>query len=245
MRATLGAAGLRVERRISLDDAGVRIVESVENLTAADRPVGWTEHVTLGPPFLERGATAFRASATRSKVFESAFGAADYLVAGAEFDWPTAPRADGGTADLQRFTSAPVSGAYTAHLMNGAGDHAWFVAFAPAARLAFGYIWRRADFPWMGIWEENRSRTGPPWNGETLTRGMEFGVSPFPETRRQMIERGRMFGVPAFRWIPAKARVEVEYLDPHGRGGFGARAADLAWAGLSRDAALVSKERAA
>ena len=45
----------------------------------------------------------------------------------------------------------------------------------------------------------------------TLTRGMEFGASPVAETRRQMIERGSLFGVPAFRWIPARTRVEVRY----------------------------------
>ena len=44
----------------------------------------------------------------------------------------------------------------------------------------------------MGIWEENRSRLQPPWNGRTITRGMEFGVSPMPETRRAMIERARL-----------------------------------------------------
>ncbi len=75
----------------------------------------------------------------------------------------------------------------------------------------FGYVWRRADFPWMGIWEENASRPQPPWKGVTLTRGMEFGVSPFPETRREMIDRGRLFGVPTFRWIPAATRVTVDY----------------------------------
>jgi hypothetical protein len=89
--------------------------------------------------------------------------------------------------------------------------HAFFVAFSPRLQLAFGYIWKQHDFPWMGIWEENRSRQHAPWNGQTVTRGMEFGVSPFPETRRQMIERQQMFGIPAFRWIPAKTRVEVEY----------------------------------
>ncbi len=211
MRATLEAAGLRVERRISLKDRAVRVVESVENLSATDRPVGWTEHVTLGPPFLERGITEFRASATRSKVFERDFGAADYLVSAAEFEWPRVPQRDGGTADLRRFTDRRVSGAYTAHLMDPAREHAWFVAFSPAARLAFGYVWRRTDFPWMGIWEENHSRTAPPWNGETLTRGMEFGVSPFPETRREMIDRGRLFGVPTYRWVPARTRVAAEY----------------------------------
>ncbi|HMF60516.1 MAG TPA: hypothetical protein VK595_09095, partial [Vicinamibacterales bacterium] len=60
-------------------------------------------------------------------------------------------------------------------------------------------------------WEENHSRTAVPWSGQTLTRGMEFGVSPFPESRRRMIDRGRMFGVPTYRWVPALSRVEVEY----------------------------------
>ena len=40
---------------------------------------------------------------------------------------------------------------------------------------------------------------------------MEFGVSPMPESRREMIDRGRLFDVPTYRWIPAKSRVEVEY----------------------------------
>jgi hypothetical protein len=74
-----------------------------------------------------------------------------------------------------------------------------------------GYVWERRDFPWMGIWEENRSRSGPPWNGRTVTRGMEFGVSPFPEPRRRMIERGMLFGRPGYRWLGAKCRLDVAY----------------------------------
>ena len=151
------------------------------------------------------------AQAARSKVFERAFGSADYLVPGAEFDWPAAPSLGGGTADLRRSSPAEASSAYTAHLMDPELDTAYFVAFSPAARLAFGYVWRRADFPWLGIWEENASRPQPPWNGSALTRGMEFGVSPFPESRREMIERGRLFSVPTFRWIPAATLVTVEY----------------------------------
>jgi hypothetical protein len=209
--ATLPEARLRVERRIQLKGAAVHVVEAVENLTATDRPVGWTQHITLGPPFLENGVTEFRASATRSKVLEATFGTADYLVTGAEFDWPSAPRADGALADLRIYNASSKSGAYTAHLMDTHLRDAFFVAFSPHHRLAFGYVWKQTDFPWMGIWEENRSRAQPPWNGKTVTRGMEFGVSPFPESRVQMIERGRLFGVPGYRWIPAKTRVEVEY----------------------------------
>jgi len=207
----LPGAALRVEREIVLVDRTVKIREMVENLTACDRPIGWTQHVTLGPPFLEKGQTEFRASATRSKVFERPFGVCDDLVMGALFDWPMAPRADGGVADLRRFTDARASSAYTAHLMNSSNEHAFFVAFSPTLHLAFGYVWRREDFPWLGIWRENLSRHHTPWNGVTLACGMEFGASPMPESRREMIDRGRLFDVPTFRWIPAKSRVEVVY----------------------------------
>jgi hypothetical protein len=130
---------------------------------------------------------------------------------GAEFDWPHVPHKDGGTVDLRVFTDAPVSGGFTTHLMDPAREQAFFMAFTASAGLLFGYVWKRADFPWLGIWEENYCRTAPPWNGQTLTRGMEFGVSPMPETRRQMIERGRLFGERAFRWLPARSRVTVDY----------------------------------
>ncbi len=40
---------------------------------------------------------------------------------------------------------------------------------------------------------------------------MEFGVSPMPESRRRMIERRDLFGVPGYRWIGAKRKIETEY----------------------------------
>jgi hypothetical protein len=186
-RARLPQAQLQVERRLRLDGQIVEITEAVENENATDRPIAWTEHVTLGPPFLAKGATEFRAPITKSLVLEE------------------------GNGDPELYTDAPVSGGFTTHLLDPARDAAFFVAWSPHSQVAFGYAWRRADFPWLGVWEENHSRLGAPWNGRTLTRGMEFGVSPVAETRRQMIERGSLFGVPAFRWIPARTRVEVRY----------------------------------
>jgi hypothetical protein len=210
-RADFPLAALKFVRRLELRETLILVTETVTNMAACDRPIGWTQHVTLGPPFLEHGITEFCTSAIHSRVFETPFGTADYLVAGADFDWPGAPRIDGSVADLSRFTDAPRSSAYTAHLMDRSRDEAFFVAFSPNARLAFGYVWRRNDFPWLGIWEENRSRTAPPWNGQEVTRGMEFGVSPFPETRRRMIDRGHLYNEPTYRWIPALCSVTVAY----------------------------------
>jgi hypothetical protein len=200
-RASLPVAQLAFERRIRLDRKRVRISETVENLSVLDRPIAWTQHATLGAPFVERGTTQIRTTATRSRT----------LSGGIEFDWPWLPESGGARRDLQTFNSAASSGGYTAHLLNPASSQAWFFAYSPRSRVVIGYVWRTADFPWLGIWEENESRAGKPWNNRTTTLGMEFGVSPIPESRREMIDRSKLFGVPCYRWIPAKSRLSIEY----------------------------------
>lgn len=209
-RAHFPIAGLNFERRIVLRDRALHVRETLVNRSPTDRQIGWTQHVTIGPPFLDDGTTQFRASATRSKVFESTFGAHDYLKPSAEFDWPMAPTLTGGVADLRAFAHARRSSAYTAHLMNHDAT-AFFVAFSPRLELALAYVWKASEFPWMGIWEENHSRMNAPWNGVTMARGMEFGVSPMPETRDAMVRRGSLFGVPTFRRIRAGETITVEF----------------------------------
>jgi hypothetical protein len=209
--SVLPAAQLRFERRIRLDGPWARISETVENLSSLDRPIAWTQHVNLGSPFLEKGATQIRMPATRARVLEADFGEGSYMNPGSVFDWPHVPTLGGGTSDLSVFTKAEVSGGFTTQLMNPGFEKAFLFAWAPKTKVLFGYVWKRSDFPWVGIWEENCSRLGPPWLGKTMTLGLEFSTSPIPESRRQMIERGRLFGEACYRWIPARTSVGVQY----------------------------------
>jgi hypothetical protein len=197
----LPAAQLYFERRIRLDGRRVLISEAVENTSILDRPIAWTQHVTLGPPYLEKGVTQFRAPGTKAHT----------LSTGENFDWPVATRKDGVKEDLQVYTNAPASGGFDTVLMDPHRDEAFFFAFSPKSKVLLGYVWKRSDFPWLGIWDENYNRKQPPWNGQTLTRGMEFGASPIPESRRKMIDRQAMFGMPCYRWIPAKTKVRADY----------------------------------
>ncbi len=196
MRARMPLAQLMVERRIRLHGQEVLFTEEIENLTALDRPIAWTHHVTLGPPFLEAGVTEFRAPVAKSMT-----------IGGEVFTWPML-----NGESLLTQTQRPVSGGFHTHLLDPQRKQVFFLAFSPKSLLLFGYMWKREDFPWLAIWEENRSRTTPPWNGETITRAFEFGASPFPESRRKMIDRGSLFGAPTYRWIPARSKVKVEYL---------------------------------
>jgi hypothetical protein len=117
----------------------------------------------------------------------------------------------GGTEDFRVYTKGPVSGGFSTHLMDLSREQAFFMAWSPTTRVLFGYVWQRGDFPWLARWEEHRLRKERPWNGNTITCGMEFGVSPFVESRRKMVERGSLFGVPGYRWLPARSTVTVEY----------------------------------
>ena len=214
LAANLRLAQLRLSRRVQVaaNSPVILISETIENLSATDRPIGWTQHVTLGPPFLEPGRTQFRMPATRSKVGDASFN--DNLgpyTPDAEFEWPLCPLKTGGTEDFQTYTKAPVSGGFTTHLMDPGREQAFFLAWAPTSQVLIGYVWRQNDFPWMARWEENHLRTERPWNGKGLTCGMEFGVSPFVESRRVMVERGSLFGVPAYRWVPAQKKIDVRY----------------------------------
>jgi hypothetical protein len=211
MRAVYPLSQIKFLRSLHLQGNFVRVCETIESLAAFDRPIAWTQHVTLGPPFLDPATTAFRTSMTRSIVagFDPGFDA--YLVRDAEFDWPNAPRKDSGIADLCQMQSAAPASGYTAHLADLARENAYFIAYSPQYQLALGYLWKRKDFPWMGIWEENCSRQQTPWNGSCIARGMEFGVSPFPESRREMVDRSRLFDVPTYRWLRARSRQKVEY----------------------------------
>ena len=214
MAAVLPLAQLEFHRRIQLLDHGnlVRIQESIENLSASDRPIAWTQHVTLGPPFLESGRTQFRAPVTRSNVIDEDFtGGRGFQKTGAQFNGLLCPAKDGGVIDLRVYTGEPVSGGFTTHLLDPASDVAYFLSWSPTTKVVFGYIWKRKDFPWLCRWEENHLRSDPPWNGQTMTCAMEFGVSPSLGSRRQMVERGSLFGAPGYCWVPAKSRVDAEY----------------------------------
>lgn len=209
--AELPLAGLWVRRTLRLAGGDtVEVSETVENRSATDRPIAWTQHVTIGPPFLQHGVTQIELSAERSRTFEDDFGEVNLRPA-ADFTWPKAPGLSGGVVDLSVFSNAAQSSNFTAHLMNRNSAEAYFAVYSPVSKVRFQYRWQRADFPWLGLWEENSQRSSAPWNGRTVALGLEFGVSPFPETRRTMIDRGKLFGVPTYRWIAAQSDVTVRY----------------------------------
>lgn len=197
-------------RTLTLEGEGVRIEERVTNKAGFDRPIAWTQHVTLSPPFLDPATTEFRMSAAGpAMTHPENLGEASYLKQGEPFGWPNAPGLNGsGVINVTDMKPDAPASSYIAVLMK---PQAYFSAWSPKYRFAIAYVWDGADFPWLGIWEENRSRSHAPWKNAGVTRGMEFGVSPFPESRQSMVERGHTLNTPGFKWLPANGTLSATY----------------------------------
>jgi len=210
---SLREAQIDFERTISLDpkNAVVYCEERAKNLSVYDRPISWNEHVTFGPPFLESETTIFDMPATRAKVCPAEYSEKTHLQPDAEFDWPEAPRKDGGRCNL-RTMSAEHYGQYTAQLLDPNLRIGFISACNPRQRLLVAYVFRRADFPWVGNWEERLNRTVAPWKARTFCRGMEFSTTPFAIPRRETIDTGRIFGEQTYRWLPAKSGIGLRYM---------------------------------
>lgn len=185
LKAHLPLSQLNVSRTMELKGNQILFTEEVENLLPFDRHIAWQEHVTLGPPFLERGVTTLEAPILRSAKLNEG-----------EFEWKD-----------RRYPSSAMSSDYHAHLLSK-GE---VKVTNPKLGLRLAYEWNLQDFPWLGIWEENFERKHAPWNGRTMTWGIEFGASPYPEYRFRRATRGMMWAAPTAVWLPAKSKRKISY----------------------------------
>ena len=190
----------------------VTVREQVRNLSNRDLPFTMCQHVTVGPPFLEKGVTVFDMPATKCHTLQKKFSPSQRLKIDTAFLWPDGPGVNGKTVDMRMIGKQyRVSGDFTANLIDTRREEAWFSAVNPRQGLLLAYVWNRKDYPWVGNWEENYSRKEKPWAGKSLTRGMEFNNTPFPIGLRGAVDLGAFKGQRTYRWLPARGRVDVEY----------------------------------
>jgi hypothetical protein len=207
-------AGLRCERKIWLgrDESVAYVQENVANMRATSHDCHWVQHVTFGPPFLDSQSGSVITSGFRGVTWPEGYDGDPLLVDDREFKWPFAPRRDGGFVDLRRPFSYPGQG-FLAAVQFDQIEIAYVVAINWRLRLCAAYCFRRTDFPWMTVWEENRTRMNMPWNGAVRVRGMEFGTTPMPLGREEVFRRGALFDSPTWATVPKQGEKAVRYLN--------------------------------
>ncbi len=213
-RVSLPIAGLLLERALWLRKAEslIYVRETVSNLRSVDHFFEWTQHATFGPPLLEEGESLIVLSGTRGRTWPHGYERKALLADNRDFRWPRAPALDGSKIDLARPFLHRGKGLLAAVLLNPEREHAFIAALNFRLGLLAGYCFRRCDFPWVAIWEENCARTYPPWNGTTRARGLEFGSTPMPLGKQAIFFSGPLFRTPTFVSLPARGRKEAGYV---------------------------------
>jgi hypothetical protein len=183
----------------------VYVENELESLLAIDRPVSWAEHATLGPPFLEKGNVVVDMPADQCRVRPEKPGPIPgRLVYLKDFRWPLAPTKEGGQADLRSVPEENYLDLASCRIEPGR-RLGYVTALQLKKRVMFGYVFRREEYPWLMSW---MNYTGT----ERAARGMEFATQPFDVSHRETVEANPMFGIPTFRWLPAKAKIRSRFL---------------------------------
>ncbi len=179
----------------------VALVESeLESELSFDRPMLWAEHATVGAPFLALGKTVVDASSTKCQTKPYEQKGPRTFAAAENFDWPIY-----GSRNLRHTPETDGELNHIGCLMDVKREHQFITVLNTEKHLLIGYLFRRADYPWVQHWMNYPANKQYSW-------GVEFGMQPYDMTKRDLVAMSPLFGEPTFRWLGAKAKIATRYL---------------------------------
>jgi hypothetical protein len=198
LEVQLPESAMTLQRRFRCEGHVLHIESQATNLSSWDRPFGWCEHVTMGPPFVEAGLIRFDASLSRGFVTADADGPS--------FPWPEGmnPQLGPRRFDLTGFSPLRHNNLVNSFLVEPPREWGFFTAFHPRFALIFGYVFPRSEFPWLNVWENNDERS--------QARGMEFSNTPHHGTMKTLIRSHEVWDVPAYEWLDARSTVSKRFM---------------------------------
>lgn len=210
---SLPVSGLQFRREVTLarGSSAVEVHETVFNPSDHARDFQWVQHAAFGEPFLARGEASVYLNASRGLTWPLGYEGHELLPSNTELDWPYAPTNAGGTVDLREPFLEPSTGLVACFLVTANDDHGFIAVHNRRLAIAAGYVFERARFPWIAVWEENCARPYAPWNGSTRVRGLEFGTSPMPLGLDQARATKMLWNTPVVATLPPHSQAETLY----------------------------------
>ncbi len=193
LQVILAESGLRLERTLQCVGSVVHFATTIENLLALDRPLGWCEHVTIGPPFLSSEDCHFWASLGQGYRTTVNFDET--------FTWPEGRGQI--LCDLTRFAAQPHADLVNSYLVEAPDGFGVFATWNPRLGSLFGYVFSANEFPWLNVWENHDERR--------KTRGMEFSNTPIEGSMKKWMASPQVLGRPTFEWLDARAQLTKRF----------------------------------
>lgn len=206
---------LTFERKIHLPEGQsvAYIEETVSNERDTVHRCDWVQHVTFGPPFLGEGVSTLIASAQSGMTSPLGYEGKSLLPNNRSFSWPFVRlAANEEPIDLRLPFTTKGRGFLAGMKLDPDREIEFLLAVNWRLRLGVGYCFRREDFPWMAVWEENCARQAAPWNGKTQARGMEFGTTPLPLAAKDCLPGKRFSDTPRGCFVPACGKRTARYM---------------------------------
>jgi hypothetical protein len=140
----------------------LEVDERLTNLADEELDIMWGHHPAFGPPFLDDSCRidvpACLASTERAEPWPDS-----QLVWAQPFEWPGAPRRDGGTRDLSVVLD---ESARTADWVRLYGfEEGWYGITSSRRHVGFGLRWDAAHFKHLWYWHVFGGMSGYPWWG--------------------------------------------------------------------------------
>jgi len=199
MRCSLPMGGLQLTRKIEMpeDEPVFSVTEEIKNLNKYGRMFNIVQHVTLGPPFLDR-STMFDNNA--EKGFEDKEDGS-LIQEEPVLRWPDAVN-NGEKVSLRQFQNPWPRVSSFVYRQND--KYGWVTACNPAKNLMLGYIWEIKDYPWINFWRSME-------NNIPSAFGMEFGTTGLHEPFPVIAEKGKIFDRNIYDFIDAGETIVKSY----------------------------------
>jgi hypothetical protein len=191
---------MKVSRKIELqkDGQSFLMTETATNTANLDRVYNFTQHPTIGAPFLSP-STLIDCNATLG--FDQR---ADYTnLEKSEFTFPEGHLTD-GFADLRKVNDD--RGYVSTHIFNDTTKIGWVTATNPDQKLVLGYIFLTKEYPWLNLWHWKKDRA-------PFAHGLEFGTTGLGQPYKTLIDNCVTFhGRKSYEWIETGQSITKKYV---------------------------------
>ena len=199
MSCELPMAGLRLDRKLSLDEeeAVLTVTEEISNFNKLGRVYNVVQHATFAPPFLDESVlvdTEVKKGLTQRGKMPCPEEPVIY--------WPEAVF-EGRLVDFRRLKD-DIGPGVVSFVFNDNDEYAWATACNPPKGLLIGYVWKTADYPWLNLWYNVK-------NGRPAARGIEFGTTGLHQPYPILVKKREIFGRRLFEYIDADGKTVKSY----------------------------------
>jgi hypothetical protein len=192
--------GLSVERKIVLDqhEAIFIVKENVMNVNPLGRLFSMVQHPTLAAPFLDNQIIVN----TNASI---GFDQQDYQdIANHTIQWHNDSIAWDNSTRRNHFIDR--TDIVRSFQVDANSSYGWITAYSPSSNILIGYIWPRADYPWVHIWENVK-------DGNLIYMGLEFGDTAIHQPFNEILKTAvNLFGESTVGFIDAGETIEKKYI---------------------------------